>query len=498
MLRSFWIPVIGLYLAGCTSIGSVQYLGPSRPSVNPRVDDPERCLALSGGGLRSGSVSVGLLQQLHLDEKLETVDVVASVSGGGYPIYGLVYKMSHDGVPLSNLLAENSDYLSSMERTTFVDSSELFAHVATTSLWALPDLLFGWIIRRGGMVLPSASSNLYMFNIQDTFIGEGGVRHHSLEEIDTSKLTGFPYPIFIASVHRGLRPPKKRHQYHVDDLFEFSPNWVGSPSVGYSTVGTEIDLENAIVSSGSAIDTPNRNNCVSFPGKVCSGTSPALPFRDEAGTLPRILKLFGFNTGFSIRLEEEHVYVADGGFIEGLGVLPLVRMGCEQVISLDASHDPDLVFTDLKILQYYVRELGGSMKLPSKIRNQGKRNAWEMDRHYHRFDVELGGMTSTIHYLKLGIDKREMVKYPEPVRIYAAKNWKGEYDGDGICQSPRTILEDAPTCGVLKKGVIRKACSFPQENTFRLCYEDDEFRAYRELGRHLARLLPSRVFESSQ
>src|SRR5207248_10333702 len=41
-------------------------------------------LALSGGGIRSASLNLGLLQALHENGVLRHVDYLATVSGGGY------------------------------------------------------------------------------------------------------------------------------------------------------------------------------------------------------------------------------------------------------------------------------------------------------------------------------------------------------------------------------------------------------------------------------
>src|SRR5215468_7467648 len=57
------------------------------PAGEPRVEiTPIDCtgLALSGGGIRSATFNLGLLQGLDQREVLEHVDYVSTVSGGGY------------------------------------------------------------------------------------------------------------------------------------------------------------------------------------------------------------------------------------------------------------------------------------------------------------------------------------------------------------------------------------------------------------------------------
>src|SRR5262245_54977863 len=48
--------------------------------------EPERYvgLALSGGGVRSASFAIGVLQALHNEGRLGQIDYLSTVSGGGY------------------------------------------------------------------------------------------------------------------------------------------------------------------------------------------------------------------------------------------------------------------------------------------------------------------------------------------------------------------------------------------------------------------------------
>jgi hypothetical protein len=60
-----------------------QQRDPARKVATP---DPHRHvgLALSGGGVRSASFAIGVLQALHREERLERIDYLSTVSGGGY------------------------------------------------------------------------------------------------------------------------------------------------------------------------------------------------------------------------------------------------------------------------------------------------------------------------------------------------------------------------------------------------------------------------------
>ncbi|HMY98412.1 MAG TPA: patatin-like phospholipase family protein [Burkholderiaceae bacterium] len=55
------------------------------------AEDPKVGLALSGGGIRSASFCLGVLQALAHDGKLKNIDYLSTVSGGGYIGASLTY-----------------------------------------------------------------------------------------------------------------------------------------------------------------------------------------------------------------------------------------------------------------------------------------------------------------------------------------------------------------------------------------------------------------------
>src|SRR5918994_772362 len=65
---------------------------------------PKRCLALSGGGLRSAAYAMGAMDALHGLGMLDDVDVISSSSGGSYANYWLTHALA-SGMPLSEVFA---------------------------------------------------------------------------------------------------------------------------------------------------------------------------------------------------------------------------------------------------------------------------------------------------------------------------------------------------------------------------------------------------------
>src|SRR5262245_17588401 len=63
---------------------------PNDPSPFPaRGGEVDWGLALSGGGLRSAAFSIGAMKALYDAEIMDKIDVISSVSGGGYASYWL-------------------------------------------------------------------------------------------------------------------------------------------------------------------------------------------------------------------------------------------------------------------------------------------------------------------------------------------------------------------------------------------------------------------------
>jgi hypothetical protein len=101
-LKLYSFLVIGLFcLAGCAPNRPIPSEGDSRywrnipesekgyykSSRDLKDGVPKLGLALSGGGQRAASVSIGFLEALHRNKKLEKIDVISSVSGGSYAAY---------------------------------------------------------------------------------------------------------------------------------------------------------------------------------------------------------------------------------------------------------------------------------------------------------------------------------------------------------------------------------------------------------------------------
>src|SRR5262245_34920639 len=107
--RRVWIPAaMYIVLVAVGLAAAFEIIGPSAElKVGPRqtivrdwrldsgssakaARDPQLCLAMSGGGIRSAAFNMGVLRGLHELEFLDDVDVISAVSGGTYTLSWLM------------------------------------------------------------------------------------------------------------------------------------------------------------------------------------------------------------------------------------------------------------------------------------------------------------------------------------------------------------------------------------------------------------------------
>lgn len=467
-----------------------------------RVSSPGLCLALSGGGLRAGTVSLGVIQELHLSGYLDEIDMVASVSGGGYPVYGLMMRMVLNGESLDDLLEPGSDYIDNVASTPFFDYSDIGTKLIVTGGFTPVDWLLKGIAGFGDVGPPSTAAGLYAKNIHDTFF-EPHFTYRSIKIREARPgflySRGFPYPIFIASANPGWKPPLADHNYDLGNLFEISPDWIGSESSGYTSTPKLLELWHAISASAAAIDSPGQANCVSvsggrqcMPGQKASGDDPRRT-KDRIAGSPDAAKTLGIGLGVPVRVNGRRFFLSDGGFIENLAIFPLLKRGCHTILSVDSSHDPGHEYDDLAILLDYIAQSNGSTFNPRPIEilaSEG--DGWSASRSQISIQVHVDGRPKTIELLKLGIDHESISTYPASVERYAQINWSPKNRKSDQCLSnySQTVLSPPRRCGTIAGtpfgNLSNQACSFPFEKTFRLCYEPEEVLGYIGLGRFMA------------
>ena len=462
---------------------------------------PKLCLALSGGGLRSAVLSLGAFQQLEESNLLKEIDLIASVSGGGWPVYGLLANMER-GMSPSALLDENGAYIKKFDNTDFISDSDILETGAIQlTLGKLSDNILPFLQPKDHVTFNKSLSNSYGSKIHKKFYfhkRSAGFKHVRLNEVSKYNDWKFPYPIFIASSLEGLEPPKSTHEYNINNLFELSPKWAGSPAHDYQLkFGEHLDMLDVVVASSGASDSPRTQNNLKIGD---SGRILELGDIKEFTQTPphRIRKLLAL--GGRIQFQGTNLFLSDGGFIENTGVLPLVRRKCDEIIAIDARLDPYMYNVEFHLLKAIIEKMGGSMELPNSLKfysssekklrkrhmiNQG----WQMNSHYHPAEINLNGHKTKVHFLKLGLVKGE--KYADEISNFINENHsiplRRVKSNKNIGVIPKPPFE--PMCG--KAGLLNllETCSFPFSGTFITNYSPTESKAYRFLGKHLIKTL---------
>lgn len=142
MKRCDLLLVLALALSGCTTVQPItppDSKAAAPPAlVRPRIEgEPVVAVALSGGGSKAGPFALGVLEALIRANDLEEIDIVSSVSGGGYAalyMYSRAADIASGSAQAPASLADGfADCLP--RRYTMVDPS---AEVVTAPILGLP------------------------------------------------------------------------------------------------------------------------------------------------------------------------------------------------------------------------------------------------------------------------------------------------------------------------------------------------------------------------
>jgi hypothetical protein len=216
-----------------------------------------------------------------------------------------------------------------------------------------------------------------------------------------------PYPIVNAAANFGATL----------EAFELTPIYSGSAASGYFRTKDwlpDIKLSDAMAISGGAIDFLKRTaRLPSLLALVVGGTNYWVPVggvkrRRATLSVERMLMIVGARPFKAIRL-------SDGGFVENLGVLALLKRRAKLVVCLDAGYDPDYAFDDLRRLCITAQIQGlGRIEIPGiETATQARRfrqntsNILAGSIHYPRTD-RLPAQTGIYIHLKISAARQSM------------------------------------------------------------------------------------------
>ena len=297
-----------------------------------RGGDVDWGLALSGGGFRSAAFSIGVLKALYDQDILDDIDVISTVSGGGYASYWMYGK--YDGEPATRFGAG-----------AFAD--EVFTnnvcHLARKSEF-LP-------LRRmiGGLFSSDDDAfRKYREAIEWTFGPDNTSTRDQKRAAGEDPLMPFiifnrqiaaaqaPYFIFNTTVAWDNVPKKTPN---IERSFELAPTYRGNPLLGFA-------------------DWPDPANpsVRKMPGGVALSAA-AIRFK-----LARKM----MNDGNQLKGGKQ-IKMYDGGFSENLGALPLIQRRIKNIIIVDAENDAAYKFPSYRGLQKYLKNAHGITLAVGKI-----------------------------------------------------------------------------------------------------------------------------------
>lgn len=372
-------------------------------------------LAMSGGGMRSAAFNIGVLKGLHTLGKLREVDIMSSVSGGGYAMSWYYLQKYNSGESDDVIFDPEGCFQKHLEENgRIVTHSDKFLvafpeyliklgiNVVATPFHWLANGLFDWnlnlapyrwfyqnAIEREFHLTPDADCTGFAndSSLLGIIIGvDKGVSFLAMREF----LESNDLPSFVINTTATITD--NMDHYGADfrnTIFEFTPYSFGSDAYGYRSDDFPIDIHTAVAVSGAAADSsifpakmgfmfstlnidlgyniPNHN--LTDPSKVLRHNLLPAPF------------YFFYRSNNDIR--GTSIYLTDGGHSDNLGAFALIRRLCRNIIIVDAEHDPDYRFIAYRKLKARLKkELRVDFSLP------------DIDKGLRQFSIDFKGNES--------------------------------------------------------------------------------------------------------
>ena len=278
-----------------------------------RGGDIDWGLALSGGGERAASFSIGIMKALYDNGLLDKIDVISSVSGGGFASYWLFTNYYQNKTKLfgesafsSNVFLNNTCQL--QMTSDFIPSRAIIRLVShNANVFSYYE---GRIQRSFGHPRPTAQHALDSHN---SLYVETPLDSSLLNFLNERIATGdAPYFILNGALHDKIDSPDTHKR-----LVEMTGFYVGSRDLQFATW-------DEIAISGAA--------------------------------LPLKLKRLKTTTP-ELALNGHKLELIDAGWVDNLGAIPLIRRGIKNVIIVDSSSDSKYRFKDYATLKKLLAEL---------------------------------------------------------------------------------------------------------------------------------------------
>ncbi|MBS7541160.1 patatin-like phospholipase domain-containing protein [Ancylobacter lacus] len=261
------------------------------------------------------------------------------------------------------------------------------------------------------------------------------------------------------------------------DFFLFSHDHVGSRATGYARTQDllayqpGVDVGTVVAASGAAVSSNMGSNSLAPLTPTLALTNVRLGYwlanprclaglpANGSGHLPRFRLAFLREMFGLLNENQPQVYISDGGHIDNLGLIELLRRRCRLILVLDAEADATFDFTSFMILQRHARiDMGVRIDLP-----------WE-----------------AIRAEALKADGRKPGAVGPHVAVgritYAPPAGPGPCP-EGILVYVKSSLTDDESDMI--RSYRRRFPGFPHETTLDQLFSEEQFEVYRALGFHI-------------
>ena len=502
--------------------------------LNPTTDVdksyPRVCLSFSGGGIRSAAYSIGVMKGLHaLAGKdgapfLHQIDIMSGASGGAYALtWYYVNQLEPNPInrddlfalPAQQYLLNNADFIA-----PFTVGVAAVGDTALIPLNLFANGVFGWHWNTSFL-----ATSMYESAIRQSFHGGKDTSFPKLNAIIRDKRL----PFFVIGTTARIDDDRFHHAALLSkSIFEFTPLGFGSDGLGHSKPHDDfpVTVSEAVEISGAAWDASQSLSGTSQKvagsalnqdtGRFLTNKQVDRSWLKKLGYWVSPFPLYFFNRAYTMDQYGERLYLSDGGHSENLAAFPLVRRICENIILVDAEHDPNYIFEAyFKLKEALGRELSVSTKLdrqPAHLNLAGtvddidaaiekQRTLQNVDdsewiapitkQYFSRRQPVMSGTISTLPltfpsgvirkdlqltYIKLALDEEEF----KNVTGADKEALSAKYGKEVVTYVDSVLTNDCE----LRPRVFAwfKDCAFPHYPTTYQNYAESQFAAYVKLG----------------
>lgn len=366
----------------------------------------------------------------------------------------------------------------------------------TNSLLPMLAVIF-FLIVMGFITNPNATSfhRFYRKQLADAFLhfaeGDKNVLLHKMQHTGEERELA-PYPLINTTLNLQSSSDPNFQGSKASDYFLLSPNYCGSKLVGYVPTNEakgyrDLTLPSAITISAAAVN-PGMG---AYSSKILSILTTLFNLRlgfwiwnpmKLVSKYPVVWwpAYFFYELFSRISTDKLMVNISDGGHIENLGVMELLRRRCRLILAVDAEADPFYIFGALENLTVRARnELGIDIRfrddqVPERVIRPRPSHGYSQQRYaiadmYQLWDkVETPRGEEIIHYddYKIGTFVYLKSSVTAPVG------------------RPEISRDDVLRYGTYKYKIYNP--SFPHESTADQFFDAIQWESYFQLGQWLA------------